>query len=117
MPLPWIRLDTQFPQNPKVLALVEDKNWRAAFNYVTGLCYSGAHGTDGFLPNLALPGMHATRREAAQLTETGLWVPQPGGWEVNGWSEFQPSSEETAKRKAAAKEAARIRWAKQKGLQ
>jgi len=115
MPLPWIRLDTQFPSNPKVLALVEDKNFRSAFNYVAGLCYSGAHGTDGFLPNLALPFLHATRRDAANLTETGLWVPTPGGWDINGWTEFQQSSEESAKRKADAKKAALARWAKTKG--
>ena len=114
MPLPWVRLDTQFPSNPKILGLIEDKNYRAAFAYVAGLCYSGAHGTDGFLPDLSLPFIHATRRDATTLAECGLWVPAPGGWDINGWNEFQQSSDETAKRKEAAKKAALIRWDKKR---
>lgn len=112
MPLPWIRLDTQFPTNPKVLALVEDKKYRAAFTYISGLCYSGAHGTDGFLPELSLGFLHATRREATELVTVGLWQTLPGGWEINGWNEFQQSSEEAAKRKRDAKAAAHARWLK-----
>lgn len=50
MGLPWIRLDTSFPTNPKVLELVESKRHKAAFGYVCGLTYAGLHGTDGFIP-------------------------------------------------------------------
>lgn len=114
MGLPWVRLDTQFPSNPKVLGLIEDKNYRAALGYVAGLCYSGAHGTDGFLPNLSLPFVHATRRDAALLTDAGLWIPTAGGWDINGWNEFQPSTEETANRRAAAQKAALARWDKKR---
>jgi hypothetical protein len=113
--LPWIRLDTQFPTNPKVLGLVEDKKWRALFVYVDSLCYSGAHGTDGFLPSNCLQFLHATRAEAQILVETRLWLACIGGWEINDWMEFQQSNEETQQRKKRAKEAAEARWRKEKG--
>jgi len=37
MGLPWVRLDTNFGSNPKILYLIEDKKYRAAFVYITGL--------------------------------------------------------------------------------
>ena len=115
MGLPWIRLDTQFASNPKILELMADKKFRAAFAWVCSLGYSGAHGTDGFLPTTCLPFIHATKGDAADLVRVGLWAPCVGGWEINGWVEFQQSSEEAALRKKRAQDAARSRWAKEKG--
>jgi hypothetical protein len=115
MALPWVRLDTQWPHNPKFLMLVEDKKWRAISVYMAGLGYSGAHGTDGFLPALCLPLLHGTKREAADLMEVRLWTPAQGGWDVNGWSEFQPSNAETEERSRKARESAQIRWARHRG--
>lgn len=110
MALPWIRLDTQFPSNPKILALVEAKKHRAAFAWVCALAYSGAHGTDGFLPASCLPFIHATKGDADDLARVGLLAVAPGGWDINGWSEFQQSSEESALRKKRAQSAALTRW-------
>ena len=53
--LKWVRLDTAFPDNQKVLHLVEDNAWRAIANYTFGLAYSGRQGNDGFIPKPALP--------------------------------------------------------------
>lgn len=110
MALPWIRLDTQFSSNPKILSLVADKKYRAAFAWTCSLGYSGAHGTDGFLPQSCLPFIHATKGDAADLVRVGLWIVSPGGWEINGWSEFQQSSEEASLRKKRAQQAALARW-------
>lgn len=110
MGLPWVRLDTQFAQNPKVLYLIEDKKFKAAFVYVAGLGYSGAHGTDGFIPAAALTFLHATKSDAKALVDVGLWLECIGGWEVNSWAEFQPSNEETQARKKKARDAAMARW-------
>lgn len=112
MALPWVRLDTGFAHNPKVLELVAEKKWQAIAVYIAGLGYSGQHGTDGFLPKSALPLLHGTARTATDLVHARLWVGCPGGWDINGWSEFQPSSEEHEDRKRKAKAAAEIRWAK-----
>lgn len=110
MGLPWVRLDTQFPSNPKVLELTAAGRWRAAFVYVTGLAYAGQHGTDGYLPETCLPFIHATKRDAADLVKAGLWHTDMGGWSINGWSEFQISDEAAKKRSDDARKAAMKRW-------
>lgn len=114
MGLPWVRLDTQFPSNPKVLELAAGKDWRAAFVYVCALAYCGQHGTDGYIPRTALPFIHATKRDAETLVNVGLWIPRPGGWAVNGWDEFQQSNDETRQRRTraelASKKANCVRW-------
>lgn len=115
MPLPWVRLDTQWPHNYKFLTLVEDRKWRAITAYMAGLAYSGAHGTKGFLPALSLPLCHATRKEAAELVEVALWIPAAGGWDINGWEEFQPETDDAEARRTKAKKAAQARWAKREG--
>jgi hypothetical protein len=112
MGLPWIRLENNLAQNPKILALVEDKNYQAAFAYVCGLGYAGGNGTDGFIPRAALPFIHARPRDAKTLVDVGLWIECAGGWDVNSWNDFQPSTEENAQRKERAKKAAASRWSK-----
>jgi len=102
MGLPWVRLDTQFPTNPKVLELVARKQQPAAFAYVCSLAYAGQHGTDGYIPEYALPFIHATKAVAKHLVAVGLWVPAPGGWLINGWDEFQVSDEAARKRRERA---------------
>lgn len=110
MSMTWVRLDTSFPSNPKVLELVADRKFKAAFAYVTGLAYCGAHGTDGFIPTLALPYLHASKTDAKHLVSVNLWRPVPGGWEVPDWREFQPSAEQNEGRRKRAQTAALKRW-------
>ena len=111
MALTWIRLDTALPDNPKVLGLLEVKEGhRAAFVYICGLAYAGKHGTDGFLPTACLARINGRRADAQKLVTFGLWQPVMGGWEVNGWSEFQLSNEETQNRRKKAQAAANVRW-------
>lgn len=111
MPLPWVRLDTAFPSNPKLLAMVAEKDGhRAGLVYVCSLGYSGAHGTDGFIPREALLFIHARQVDAERLVRHGFWREQPGGWLINGWSEFQESSAETQERRRRAQAAAQARW-------
>lgn len=110
MGLPWVRLDTSLPTNPKVLELVEAKRHKAAFGYVCGITYAGLHGTDGFIPAGALPFIHVTKAEARQLVEVGLWVPVAGGWLINGWDEFQVSDAAAKQRRERAQKAAAKRW-------
>ena len=115
MALPWIRLDTQFASNPKILALLRQRDGhRTAFVWVCSLAYSGAHGTDGFIPKEALPFVHGRPHDADRLVDTGLWKPEPGGWSINGWHEYQASSDEAQRRRERAQAAARMRWDKVK---
>lgn len=112
MALPWVRLETALPTNPKILALVEDKAYQAISAYVCALSYCGAQGTDGFIPRAALPFIHARKADAGRLVDVGLWVECAGGWDINGWHDFQPTSEELQRRKDRAKRAAAVRWSK-----
>lgn len=112
MGLPWVRLDTQFAANPKILELIAAGKWRAAFVYPASLAYSGAHGSAGYIQDTAFPFIHATKREAEALVEVGLWTPVPGGWDINGYDEFQAVDEAAQKRRDRAQKAAAARWAK-----
>jgi hypothetical protein len=108
--LPWVRLDTQFPSNPKILELAARKQWRATFAYVAALAYAGQHGTDGYIPDTALMFIHATKADANALVSVGLWRPAPGGWDINGWDEFQVSDEAARRRRERAQKGAAKRW-------
>ena len=110
MGLQWVRLDTQFAHNPKVLELTGNGRWRAAFVYVAGLAYAGSQGTDGYLPEACLPFIHATKRDAVDLVKAGLWHTDMGGWKINGWAEFQLSDEAAKNRSDRARKAALKRW-------
>lgn len=110
--LPWVRLDAAFPTNPKVLALVAEKEGhRAGFVYLCGLAYAGAHGTDGVIVTSALPFIHGRKADALHLVRHGLWHDYPdGGWLINGWDEKQVTSAGNAQRVRIAREAANVRW-------
>lgn len=110
MALPWVRLDSQWPHNPKFLMLAEDKKWRAITVYMGGLAWSGAQGQNGYIPAYALAMIHGTKREANELLEVNLWLPAQGGWDINDWTEYQPSSEEHEARSQRARLAAQKRW-------
>jgi hypothetical protein len=112
MGLPWVRLDTQFPSNPKILELAANKQHKAAFVYLCSLAYAGQHGTDGFLPATCLPFIHSTKTEATQLVAVGLWHADSGGWCINGWDEFQVSDEAAKKRRERAQKGGRAKAAK-----
>lgn len=112
----WVRLDTAFPRNHKVLALLAQKEGhRALVVYVCGLSYSGEQGTDGFIPAEALPLLHGRVADARRLVEVQLWHAQVGGWVINGWHDFQPSTKEMQERSVRARSAAQVRWDRERG--
>ena len=111
MPLPWIRLDTSMPDNPKVLRLLAMKEGhRAAFVWCCSLAYAGKHGTDGLIEEYALARLNGRPADARRLVDVGLWDATEGGWVIHDWHEFQESTEETRKRSERAQAAARKRW-------
>lgn len=111
--LAWVRLDTGFPRNHKVLALMDQKDGpRAAFVYVCSLAFCGEQGTDGFIPAPGLTWIHGRKKDAEALVEVGLWTACPGGWMIHDWREYQPSHEESERRTARAKAAAEARWSR-----
>lgn len=107
----WVRLDTAFPRNHKVLELLSEKDGhRAVVTYICGLAHAGEQDQVGFIPRSALGLCHGRARDAQRLVDVGLWIDDVGGWLINDWDEYQPSSEEAEKRSNKARLAARKRW-------
>lgn len=113
MGLPWVRLDTSMPFNPKILDLCLEKDGnRSAFVWVCCLAYAGAHETAGFVPRSAMQIVHGKSADMKRLVTFGLLDEVAGGWDIHGWDEFQVSDETQAKRRESAKKAAAARWSK-----
>ena len=110
--LKWIRLDTTMFENPKLLYLKEDKQYKAIVVHLEGMSYSGRHGLAGYIPKAALRIIGGTSIDAGRLVAAGLWAPAPGGWQINNWDEYQLADEDAQKRSAKAQKAAAARWAK-----
>lgn len=114
MPLPWVRLDTSMPDNPKILHLIDShKEGRAAaFVWACSIAYSGKHGTNGFVTRSALGRINGLPVHARLLVEHQFWKDEGVGWTIHGWDEFQESNDETQKRAERARRAAFARWGK-----
>lgn len=115
MGLPWIRLDTSTFDHPKILELMDAKQFRAIVVHLAGMAYSGKHGLDGFIPKAALRVIGGTPADAERLIMADLWIPHDrAGWDVHGWREYQFSSEEHEARKQRLSErgrkAAEAKW-------
>ena len=111
MPLPWVRLDTAFPSNPKLLAMLAEKDGhRAALVYLCSLSYAGAHGSDGLVTREALPFIHGRPSDATRLVRFGFWCPVTGGWIIHDWDKFQETTDATQARRKRAQDAADKRW-------
>jgi hypothetical protein len=114
--LKWIRLETTMFENPKMLYLKEDKQYKAIVVHLEGMSYSGRHGLAGYMPKAALRIIGATSADMNRLVTAGLWTPAPGGWQVNGWDEYQLADEEAQRRSEKAQKAAAARWAKERQM-
>lgn len=112
MGLPWVRLDTNIADHPKMLELVHDKAFQAIAAHHFALGYCGKHGTDGYLSHLALRYVHARPTDAAKLVEVGLWELAPGGWVIHDWADRQVSDEASQRRRERAQKGAAARWEK-----
>lgn len=113
MAMPWIRVDSNLAGNHKVLALLEEKSGdHAVCVYIFGLGYAMNADTAGFIPRSAIGLFHGRQRDADLLVKVRLWIELPGGWQVNDWAEYQPSSAEAQARSERAKRAAAARWGK-----
>lgn len=107
----WVRVDSSLAANHKVLALLEQRGGDHALNvYIFGLGHCAAGDTDGFIARAALGLFHGKVKDAQLLVEVGLWHELAGGWEINDWREYQPSSEDAQRRADKAKKAAAARW-------
>lgn len=107
--MPWIRIDDQFPDHPKIAEVGP----LAAWLYVCGLCYSGRMLTDGYIPQgqlRKLADIDDIPPLVTALLQVGLWETCDGGYRIHDYHEYQPSAEKIrAERKANAERQARFR--------
>jgi hypothetical protein len=117
MGLPWVRLDTSMPGNPKILHLIEShKEGRAAaFVWLCSIAYAGQHLTDGFLTRSALGRVNGTALHARLLVQHGFWQDEAGvGWTINNFAEYQQANlTDAEERSRKARNAAFKRWGKE----
>jgi len=113
--LPWIRLQTTMFEHPKILNLKEDKQWRAIVAHLEAMSYTGRNALAGYVPKTAVRLLHIQPGDVNRLVSEGLWAPAPGGWQINGWNEYQLADEEALARSDKAKKAAAARWDRRNG--
>lgn len=111
--LQWVRLDTALPDHPKMFDLYATGDYRACLLYVWGLTYAGRHNTGGFIPrDVIAKRLEGRPRDAKRLVDVSLWTECAGGYDINGWDEYQVMDDEAVKRREKAKAAAAARWSK-----
>lgn len=102
--MPWVRLDDQFTEHPKVV----EAGALAAWLYVCGLTYCARQLTDGFIPTAQLRRLlpsGAVGKLADRLVDVRLWEKAVGGYRVHDYLMYNPSRQQTLatrQQKAAA---------------
>lgn len=130
----WVRLDSTFPDHPKILAVGPIGAWV----YLQGLCYAGAQATNGFIPDgviaKLLVGLERVclvddakvrgklRRThpaldtdwPARLVAVGLWERVEGGYWIHNYLKRQKPADYFDKlsdvRADAGRRGATARW-------
>lgn len=117
MALPWVRLDANIGSHDKVLSLLADpspRRWQAYASYMTSLAWAGGHGTDGRIPQAALPFVHGNATTARLLVKYRLWSEVTAAWQIVNFDQRQEltivAEAKAAGKKAAGKKAACQRW-------
>lgn len=117
----WGRIDDEFDEHPKVLALLDenDEADAAAALAIWSLCFPYAHRnsrkrgrTPGFIP-AGLPRRYLGslgRRGAEILVKHRLWDITDNGWVFHDFAEYLPSEKVREERAAAGRKGAAARW-------
>lgn len=103
--LPWCRMDTGLPTHPKMLALIHDpspRRWQAAAVVQFAIEWAAGQGTNGHIPILALPFIHASKQIAELLVKHGFWAVDDaeGGWRIHNFGVRQELAETTEAKRA-----------------
>lgn len=109
--LQWIRLDTSFPDHPKIMDLVDQNQHRVVVAHVSMMCHVGKTESDGYFTEGALRRYAISKKDAYTAADSGLWIPARGnGFEINGWAEHNPVDDAAKARSDKARRAAEKRW-------
>lgn len=111
MPGAYVPLDVTFLRDKDIRLAGPD----AELLFLRGLAYAKGNFTDGDIPEYDLPVIAVglknvqARVDALVADGSGLWTVIDGGWHIRGWSHWNETSEQTAKKKQrdAARQAAK----------
>lgn len=103
--MPWVKLDDQFPDHPKVAQAGDLGGWL----WVCGLAYCRRQETEGRIPKAVVPKLvHArTGPLVALLLRLELWHDDGDHYVVHDYHDWNKPTEN---RRAAGRKAAKARW-------
>lgn len=98
----WVRIDDNFADHPKVIAL-SDSAFRL---FITGLCYSNRQLTDGLIPYQIVSAWVGDdlMKPSDELEKQELWKRVTKGFQIRSYTEYQPTREKVNEKRDAAKE-------------
>jgi hypothetical protein len=102
--MPWVRIDDQFADHPKIVAAGPLASWL----YICGLTYASRLLTDGFIPAgqvRKLADVSNAQKLADSLVRVGLWDVAEGGYAIHDYLEYNPSRTKTLATREARAEA------------
>lgn len=101
----WVKIDDQFPSHPKVIKA----GLEARALFITSLCYSANHLTDGFVTVEVTPLLTAMSQisngdvAVKKLVEVGLWEVCEGGYMIHDFLVYNPNSDKIRAERTANK--------------
>lgn len=107
--MPWVRIDDQLSDHPKIVAAGPDAAWL----FITGLCYASRYLTDGFIPEAQVRRLSDIKNPGAaakKLVSNGLWDAVEGGYMIHDYLEYNsPADKIKEQRQRNAERQARWR--------
>jgi hypothetical protein len=91
--MPWVRIDDDFPQHPKVVQVGPI----GMALQIAALCYSNHYLTDGFIPQQVVEHLligcstDVTADTVEKLVQVGMWEVGNKGYMIHDFLEYQPS--------------------------
>jgi hypothetical protein len=98
----WIRVDDQFADHPKVMALGRDRLSGLGLWHVAA-AYCARYLTDGFVPESFIQAQ-APKGLARRMIDVGLFTASDGGYRLHDWLDYNPPREKILAERKAAKE-------------
>jgi len=100
--MPWVRMDDQYPEHPKVVAAGHLAGWLD----VCAWAYCNRALTDGFVADAMVPRLTSVPKpmvRADELVAVGRWERVPGGFQIHDYLGYQKEADQIRKERAQAK--------------
>ena len=107
----WLKVHDGFHGHPKV----EDVPASALGLWVRCGSWATAYLTDGHIPG-AIGARFGRKRDADALVSVGLWLPEPGGWVMHDFLDYNPSAQQVRAERTVWRERAAARRRQQPTL-